>query len=244
MYKGEQNQPERRGMFITFEGGDGAGKSTHLQLVAEALRERGQEVVCLREPGGTIIGEQLRSTVLDPGNYIMTDECELLIYEAARAQLVAQIIRPALARGSIVLCDRFTDSTIAYQSFGRGLERAFVERANNFACQGIHPDRTILMITGGDAEVGIERATHHKHADRLEMAGMEFHARVNAGFAQIAEEDPARIRVVVSNESKARTAAKVFAALSDMFEWMADGSVCDEDFFKMLLMKRDSLSRG
>ena len=159
MYKGEQNQPERRGMFITFEGGDGAGKSTHLQLVAEALRERGQEVVCLREPGGTIIGEQLRSTVLDPGNYIMTDECELLIYEAARAQLVAQIIRPALARGSIVLCDRFTDSTIAYQSFGRGLERAFVERANNFACQGIHPDRTILMITGGDAEVGIERAT-------------------------------------------------------------------------------------
>ena len=231
-------------MFITFEGGDGAGKSTHLQLVAEALRERGQEVVCLREPGGTIIGEQLRSTVLDPGNYIMTDECELLIYEAARAQLVAQIIRPALARGSIVLCDRFTDSTIAYQSFGRGLERAFVERANNFACQGIHPDSTILMITGGDAEVGIERATHHKHADRLEMAGMEFHARANAGFAQIAEEDPARIRVVVSNESKARTAAKVFAALSDMFEWMADGSVCDEDFFKMLLMKRDSLSRG
>ena len=106
------------GVFITFEGGDGAGKSTHLFFVAEALRNRGEKVVCLREPGGTIIGEQLRNTVLDPGNYVMSDECELLIYEAARAQLVSQVIRPALETGSIVLCDRFADSTVAYQAFG------------------------------------------------------------------------------------------------------------------------------
>ena len=122
----------RRGTFITFEGGDGAGKSTHLQLVAEALRERGQEVVCVREPGGTIIGEQLRQTVLDPGNYIMTDSCELLIYEAARAQLVSQVIKPALERGGVVLCDRFADSTVAYQAFGRGIDRAL--RLGFFGC--------------------------------------------------------------------------------------------------------------
>ena len=240
----EQRPSGRRGTFISFEGGDGAGKSTHLQLVAEALRSRGHEVVCLREPGGTIIGEQLRQTVLDPGNYIMTDACELLIYEAARAQLVAQVIRPALERGCTVLCDRFADSTIAYQSFGRGIDREFVERANEFACQGVRPDRTILMLTGGDAEEGIMRATHHKHADRLEMAGMEFHERVNAAFLELSREDPDRIRVVVSDDTKPRTAAKVFAALSDLFEWMADPRVCTEEFFEMLVLRRETLGRG
>lgn len=233
-----------RGIFITFEGGDGAGKSTHLHLVAEALRARGQEVVCLREPGGTIIGEQLRATVLDPGNYIMSDECELLIYEAARAQLVSQVIRPVLERGGTVLCDRFYDSTVAYQAFGRGIERSFVDRANEFACQGIRPDRTILMLTGGDAELGIERATHHKHADRLEMAGTDFHERVNEAFLAIAREEPERVSLVVSDDTKPRTAAKVFAALSDLFEWMGDGSVCTDEFFEQLVLRRDSLGMG
>ena len=235
---------KQRGLFISFEGGDGAGKSTHLQLVAEALRMRGHEVVCLREPGGTIIGEQLRQTVLDPGNYLMTDECELLIYEAARAQLVSQIIRPALERGCTVLCDRFADSTIAYQSYGRGLDRGFVERANAFACQGVWPDRTILMLTGGDAEEGIMRATHHKHADRLEMAGTDFHQKVNGAFMTLAYEDPERIRVVVSDETKPRTAAKVFLALSDLFDWMADPSVCTDEYFEQLVLRRETLRRG
>lgn len=233
-----------RGKFITFEGGDGAGKSTHLQLVAEALRSRGEDVVCLREPGGTIIGEQLRQIVLDPGNYIMSSECELLIYEAARAQLVSQIILPALARGSIVLCDRFADSTIAYQAYGRGLDKAFISRANAFVCQGISPDRTILMLTGGDAEVGIDRATHHKHADRLEMAGVDFHERVNDAFLNIAADDPERVKIVVSDEAKEHTIAKVFAALSDLFEWMGDETVCTEEYFARLVMTRDTLGRN
>ena len=240
----ETTQVARKGVFITFEGGDGAGKSTHMQLVAEALRSRGYKVECLREPGGTIIGEQLRQTVLDPGNYIMTDECELLIYEAARAQLVSQVIRPALERGSIVLCDRFADSTIAYQAFGRGLDRAFVDRANEFACQGIRPDRTILMMTGGDADLGIERATHHKHADRLEMAGTEFHERVNSAFMILADEDSERVRLVVSDEAKPQTAAKVFAALSDLFAWMADPAVCTLEYFERLVLNRETLGRG
>lgn len=235
---------QSHGVFISFEGGDGAGKSTHLQMLAEALRSRGEEVVCLREPGGTIIGEQLRQTVLDPGNYIMSDTCELLIYEAARAQLVEQVVKPALARGAIVLCDRFADSTIAYQSFGRGIDRAFIERANEFACQGIWPDRTILMLTGGGAEVGLDRATQHKHADRLEMAGTDFHERVNAGFLQLAADDPDRIRMVVSNDSKAATARKVFDQLADLFPWMADRAICTDAYFDALVMMRDTMGRG
>ena len=230
-----------KGVFITFEGGDGAGKSTHLHFLAHALRMRGEEVVCLREPGGTIIGEQLRSTVLDPGNYVMCDECELLIYEAARAQLVNQVVGPSLARGAIVLCDRFTDSTVAYQSFGRGIERTFVERASAFACAGVKPDRTILMMTGGDAEEGLDRATHNKHADRLEMAGVDFHERVNAGFRQLAAEEPDRIRIVVSDDSKVATARKVFDQLSGLFDWMSDEDVCNDDFFKALVMRRYSM---
>lgn len=233
-----------KGMFITFEGGDGAGKSTHLHFLADALRMRGEEVVCLREPGGTIIGEQLRATVLDPGNYVMSDRCELLIYEAARAQLVSQVIKPALARGAIVLCDRFTDSTVAYQSYGRGIDRGFVELASSFACDGVEPDRTILMLTGGDAETGLDRATRNKHADRLEMAGVDFHEQVNSGFLAMAEEDPARIRVVVSDESKTATARKVFEQLSDLFEWMADEDECDDEFFEALVMRRDSYRNG
>lgn len=232
-----------KGVFITFEGGDGAGKSTHLFFVAEALRNRGEKVVCLREPGGTIIGEQLRNTVLDPGNYVMSDECELLIYEAARAQLVSQVIRPALETGSIVLCDRYSDSTVAYQAYGRGIDRDFIDQANHFACNEIWPDRTILLQTGGDAEFGLERATHDKHADRVEMAGVDFHERVNQGYLKLAEEDPERIRVIVSDEGKAQTARKVFAELSDLFPWMGDPRICTDSFFEVLEMKRDLMGR-
>lgn len=232
-----------KGVFITFEGGDGAGKSTHLFFVAEALRNRGEKVVCLREPGGTIIGEQLRNTVLDPGNYVMSDECELLIYEAARAQLVSQVIRPALETGSIVLCDRYSDSTVAYQAYGRGIDRDFIDQANHFACNEIWPDRTILLQTGGDAEIGLERATHDKHADRVEMAGVDFHERVNQGYLKLAEEDPERIRVIVSDEGKAQTARKVFAELSDLFPWMGDPRICTDSFFEVLEMKRDLMGR-
>ena len=240
---GDDNRREG-GVFITFEGGDGAGKSTHLQLVAEALRQHGEEVVCPREPGGTIIGEQLRGVVLDPGNYIMTDECELLVYEAARAQLVQQVILPALERGAVVLCDRFADSTVAYQAYGRGLDRAFVAQANAFSCKGLVPDRTILMMTGGSAEVGIDRATQHKHADRLEMAGTDFHERVIAGYLQLAAEDPERIRTVLSDGQKSVTARRVFSELSDLFPWMSDSRTCTDKYFEELVEDRELMRRG
>lgn len=222
------------GIFITFEGGEGAGKSTHIRFLAEALEERGAEVLCLREPGGTAVGEKLRSIVLDPGNADLADEAELLIYEAARAQIVSEVIAPALERGAVVLCDRFFDSTIAYQVYGRGLDRAFVDAANRFACQGIRPDRTILLTVGGSAEMGLERATHHGVADRLELEGCQFHARVNAGFMEMADREPERIRVVASAEKRSDTARAVFAELSDMFPWMNDPSVASDGLFSRI----------
>lgn len=216
---GAQGAP--RGVFITFEGGEGAGKSTHIRFLAAALADAGREVVRLREPGGTTVGEQLRGVVLNPGNTTLSDACELLIYEAARAQLVAEVIKPALDRGAVVLSDRFYDSTVAYQGFGRGLDRGFIDAANSFACQGIAPDRTILLVAPS-AEEGLERATRHAGADRIERAGARFHSRVNDAFLQIAAEQKGRIRVIESAGKKSDTARAVFSQLEDLFPWMSD----------------------
>lgn len=221
-----------RGLLITFEGGDGAGKSTHIRFLAQVLEERGVEVVSLREPGGTRIGEKLRRMVLNPGNDDLSDQAELLVFEAARAQLVAEVVKPALDRGAVVLCDRFTDSTIAYQAFGRGLSLDFVRRANEFACQGISPDRTILLTAGG-AGSSIKRATR-RGADRMERSGQQFFDRVAAGFADLAQNDPQRIRVVESSGKRAETARAVFAQLSDLFPWMTDEAVCNDHLFSRI----------
>lgn len=222
----------KEGIFITFEGGEGVGKSTHIRFLARVLEERGYEVLCLREPGGTKVGESLRAVVLDPENDALVDEAELLIYEAARAQIMGQVIQPALERGAVVLCDRFADSTIAYQVYGRGLDRAFVDEANAFATRGIFPDRTLVLCCGGVNE-GLKRATQGG-ADRLELQGESFHARVNAAFLAIAEEDPVRVRVVDSSGDRSMTAAVIFHELSDLFPWMRDFEVFNEEFFAEL----------
>ena len=222
---GEDNLQEpakHKGVFITFEGGEGVGKSTHISRLAEELSARGYEVLCLREPGGTKIGEELRQIVLDPQHAEMTPEAELLIYEAARAQIVSERIIPALNRGAVVLCDRFYDSTIAYQAYGRGLSREFIEHANAFACQGVVPDRTILMVAGNQEEAAASakenliRATN-RGADRLELAGVSFHVTVNAAFAKLAQENSNRIRTVKFCESKDETYACVLSQVEDLF---------------------------
>lgn len=204
-----------RGVFVTFEGGDGVGKSTHIRYVANELRRVGREVVCLREPGGTGIGESLRAMVLDPDNGEISSEAELLMYEAARAQLVREVIRPALERGAVVLCDRFSDSTIAYQAYGRGLPLDFVRRANAFATGGIVPDRTILLVLGNTRK-SLARATGAGTGDRMEQAGEVFHSRVNRAFLKLAKRDPKRIRIVRSSSSRKATAAAVAAELADI----------------------------
>ena len=208
------------GIFITFEGGDGAGKTTHITFLASCLRKMGYEVLCLREPGGTVIGESLRQIVLDPANSGMSDQTELLIYEAARAQIVKEVIIPALARGAVVLLDRFYDSTIAYQAYGRGLPLSFVRQA----------------------EVGLDRATHHGDADRLEQAGADFHARVNAAFLNLAAENPARIRVVSSAGAKDETARAIFSELADVFNWGPASEVWKQGYFDPIL-KRDTSAK-
>ncbi len=209
----EGNSP--RGVFVTFEGGDGVGKSTHIRYVANELRLAGREVVCLREPGGTGIGESLRAMVLDPDNGEISSEAELLMYEAARAQLVREVIRPALERGAVVLCDRFSDSTIAYQAYGRGLPLDFVRRANAFATGGIVPDRTILLVLGSTRK-SLARATGAGAGDRMEQAGEVFHSRVNRAFLKLAKRNPKRIRIVRSSSSRKATAAAVAAELADI----------------------------
>ncbi|MEF9841303.1 MAG: dTMP kinase [Raoultibacter sp.] len=222
------------GIFITFEGGEGAGKTTHINFLARVLRKKGHEVLCLREPGGTAIGESLRQVVLDTKNEALCDEAELFLYEAARAQIVSEVIKPALVRGAVILCDRFYDSTLAYQVYGRGLPESFVRQANSMACQGVHPCRTILLTTGASAEAGLLRATHHGAADRVEAAGLEFHKRVNEGFLHIATESPERIRVVVSAAKKSQTARAIFQELADIFDWDEDDTVFDFDAFSSL----------
>lgn len=213
-----------RGVFVTFEGGDGVGKSTHIRYVANELRRAGREVVCLREPGGTGIGESLRAMVLDPNNGEISSEAELLMYEAARAQLVREVIRPALERGAVVLCDRFSDSTIAYQAYGRGLPLDFVRRANAFATGGIVPDRTILLVLGNTRK-SLARATGAGAGDRMEQAGEVFHSRVNRAFLKLAKRDPKRIRIVRSSSSRKATAAAVAAELADI---LPELSACAE----------------
>lgn len=213
-----------RGVFVTFEGGDGVGKSTHIRYVANELRRAGREVVCLREPGGTGIGESLRAMVLDPDNGEISSEAELLMYEAARAQLVREVIRPALERGAVVLCDRFSDSTIAYQAYGRGLPLDFVRRANAFATGGIVPDRTILLVLGNTRK-SLARATGAGKGDRMEQAGEVFHSRVNRAFLKLAKRDPKRIRIVRSSSSRKATAAAVAVELADI---LPELSACAE----------------
>ncbi len=227
----EQNIAD--GILITFEGDDGVGKTTHINFLADTLTDRGLEVVNLREPGGTAIGESLRNLVLDTQHENMSDRTELLIYEAARAQLVSEIIKPALDRGAVVLCDRFYDSSVAYQGFGRGLDLSFIDDANTFATDGVVPNRTFLMTRSNSCD-GLEHILSEETPDRLELAGMEFHDRVRAGFRELANRHPKRIVRIDASGDRADTAEAIFAALTDLFPWMSDTSLYNRAFFSRL----------
>lgn len=201
------------GLFVTFEGGEGSGKSTQLKRLAQRLESSGLAVRTLREPGGTGVGEAIRHILLDPSSAGLDPRAELLLYEAARAQLVAEVIEPALAAGETVLCDRFFDSTTAYQGHARGLDLDEVAALNTAATAGLAPDRTILLDI--DVALGIERATC-EGADRLECEDAAFHERVRAGFLAIAAAEPARVRVVDASGTPDAVAERVAAALADL----------------------------
>ena len=191
-----------RGRFVTFEGGEGCGKSTQVKRLAAALEERGIRVVQTREPGGTPLAEKVRGLLKDELSDPPCDCAELLFFLAARAQLVRNVIRPALEKGAWVLSDRFSDSTVAYQGYGRGLDIGFIRSANAFACGDVRPDLTLLL----DVEPSVSAARMRKReqatnttADRIELAGDDFHARLRAGFLEMAVAEPERIKRLDAN---------------------------------------------
>lgn len=212
------------GLFISFEGGDGCGKSTHINFLESILTSYGYKVVHVREPGGTQIGERLRDIVLDADITNMAKETELLIYEAARAQIVNEVILPALNEGAIVISDRFLDSTVAYQHYGRQIDRAFLESANEFATCGLIPDITILL-TCSDRSEKRSRVDRRESFDRLELAGDDFHTNVIFGFEKLAEQYPERIKKIDTKDSHSKTALAIFHELDRFFPWLLDGSV-------------------
>ena len=191
-----------QGKFITFEGGEGCGKSTQVKRLKAALEAAGIEVLLTREPGGTVLSEEIRRLIKDQDDDPPCDRSELLLFLAARAQLVREVIRPALAAGKWVVSDRFSDSTKAYQGYGRGLPLDVIAAVNDFACEGLRPDLTVLLdVSPETARARMRRREDATNttADRIERAGDAFHARLRRGFAEMAAAEPDRIKVVDAN---------------------------------------------
>lgn len=207
------------GIFITFEGGDGAGKTTQLDLLCSTLSERGYDVVKLHEPGGTELGEQIRRVLLEDRREEMDPRAELMLFEAARAQLVSQVIRPALVQGKVVVCDRFCDSTVAYQGYGRHLGAELVDQANKAVTQGLEPDCTILLEV--PVQAGLERAkaaSANGTGDRMEQAGTLFHERVGEAFEALAREHAERFAVIDARGTLEEVAAAVMQTIEPLLE--------------------------
>lgn len=202
--------------FITFEGIEGSGKTTQIETLRRHLESDGQRVLTTREPGGCPIADAIRAILLDSANSALVPRAELLLYAASRAQHVEQVIRPALAAGTIVLCDRFADATVAYQGGGRGLDAGLVAEINTLAAAGLVPDLTLLFDM--PVEVGLSRARHrNQHASprdegRFEMEELDFHQRVRAAYLALAERGP-RFRVVDATGPAGVVAARVTAVV-------------------------------
>jgi dTMP kinase len=201
------------GRLIAFEGVEGAGKSTQLELLRQALERRSKEVVVTREPGGTPAGERVRALLLDP-QLELDPRAEALLFAAARAELVERVIRPALERGAVVLCDRYLDSSLAYQGGARGLGRGPVEDVNRFATGGLLPDLVLLLDL--DPATGLGRRA--RDPDRIEAQALDFHRRVRDAFRDLAAADPERFCVVDASAPVPEVAAQVRAAVLPLLE--------------------------
>src|SRR5271154_2471958 len=206
-----------RGLFISFEGPEGGGKSTQLRMLAERLRARGQDVLETAEPGGTPIGMQIRRVFLDARNKEMCATTELLLTFASRAQNVDQCILPALGAGRIVLSDRFTDSTLVYQGIGRGLGAEVVYEVDRIACRGLVPDLTLVIDV--DTEVGLERARQRNQRTqdvetRIDEQAVGFHRTVREAYLQLAADDPKRVKVIDGSRDAETVAEDVWQAIA------------------------------
>ncbi len=198
-----------KGLFITFEGADGCGKSTQLNLLAEYLTKKGLEVVVTREPGAKGLGEKIREILLNYDGPV-SDRCESFLFLADRAQHIDMIVNPAVEAGKIVLCDRHTDSTVAYQGYGRQLPLDRIKMLNEMAVNGRHPDLTFVFDI--DVETSMKRVGDDK--DRMESAGKEFHNRVRYGYLEIAKQEPKRVKVLDAT----KTIDEISKLVIDLFE--------------------------
>ncbi len=206
----EKHRQDRRvktmkGKFITFEGSEGCGKSTQSKLLYDYLKEKGYPVVYLREPGGVKISEKIREILLDAKNDSMSPECEMLLYMAARAQVVSSVVRPALLAGKIVICDRFMDSTLAYQGYGLGMEINLIKSIGSFVTGGITPDLTILM------DLPVKKGLKHREAsrDRIEQRSLAYHSKVRKGYLKLARLEPERVKIVKVEKDKNQTQSAI-----------------------------------
>lgn len=202
-----------RGRFITLEGGEGAGKSSNLEHIHRHLSGAGKHVIRSREPGGTPLGEQLRALLLDRNQGAMADDTELLLMFAARAQHLAELIRPALARGDWVLCDRFTDATYAYQGGGRGIDPARIQTLEQWVQRELRPDLTLLLDL--PVEQGLQRAGARSDPDRFEQEQAAFFERVRAAYRERAREEPARFRLIDASRPLVEVQAQIDRVLDE-----------------------------
>ena len=205
-----------RGLFISFEGTDGCGKTTQKRLLTERLRQLGHSVVETVEPGGTAIGAQVRSILLDPSNSEMSAVAELLLYFSARAQNADECIRPALESGRMVLTDRFTDSTLAYQGYGRGLGEEVVLQLDSIACRGLKPDLTFLFDIDLETSLRRRSARNVLGSDRMDSQAAEFYERVRGGYLAIATREPERFAVIDGRPDVEAVAAAVWARIEPL----------------------------
>lgn len=203
-----------QGLFITFEGPDGAGKTTQVQAIVEALQKQGYDVLVTREPGGTPISDKIREIILSPTHEEMADATEVLLYAASRAQHVHEVIKPAIESGKIVICDRYVDASVAYQGYGLGVPTQKVSHINRFATGGLTPDRTYLLDV--PVQEGKSRLLARTGLDRIEQKGEAYHERVRAGFHELAEQNPERFRIVDAARSIDEVTQEI---LADFYDW-------------------------
>ena len=203
----------KRGKFITFEGCDGCGKSTQLKLLSAYLTENNIPHIFTREPGGGKISEEIRQILLNGKNMEMTDECEALLYAAARVQHLSDRVEPALANGELVVCDRYVDSSLAYQAYGRGLGVDFISKINSFALEKYLPDVTVFINLSSEAAFARKKGADEN--DRLEQAGREFHKRVYEGYCALAKQNPDRYVVINGAQTPQEIFNDVIKALKE-----------------------------